>query len=320
MLNTFLDRLRWITIKSQNDVPIEEKLPANEGNEGGDEPLEAPRKRARFQASKDADYQWNLPQELQECVKATTEYISEKTLKEKILEENSVPENLVKKAKKLVYFLKELLEEGKKKYCIKNDDNLLLIQEMVRNVFGPLSKIWVSLEEEKEAAFTNTDSNAEDSPEVKQALNNITWHCTLFEQFVTLIGQALNSLSCIRRHQVLSALVQDKTKVKRTLKEEQEIIDNDQEYLFGETFKENLKKHVKVKSKAREMIGALQPIRPQGQPSSSAQNQPFQRSPLPTFRGNYRGRGRGVWTRGGTNNFRGSYRGRGEKFSLFSKG
>ena len=93
-------------------------MPPNEGNEGGDAPLEAPRKRARFQASKDADYQWNLPQELQECVKdATTEYISEKTL-----EENPVPENLLK-AKKLDNFLKNDDEGEKKKQPFHDSGN-----------------------------------------------------------------------------------------------------------------------------------------------------------------------------------------------------
>lgn len=76
----------------ENNVedPIEDGLPAveDEGDQGGDAPVEPPRKRARFQASKDANSKWDMPQELADYVReALTEYIPEKTLKDKVLEE-----------------------------------------------------------------------------------------------------------------------------------------------------------------------------------------------------------------------------------------
>ena len=150
-----------------------------------------------------------MPEELSSYItKAVSVYISDKTLKESILEENPVPGN-VNKIKKLDSFLKELLEERGRKFCVKSDTNLMNIQEKLRNVFGPLSKIWMTVEEEKEAVF----QNASEDPEMRDSVENVKWSCTLIEQIVTLLGQAINSVSYQRRHNVLSALAIDKAKV-----------------------------------------------------------------------------------------------------------
>ena len=80
---------------NNDQVPIEEGLPGVEDEgviNGGEAPvLEPPRKRARFNASSDTDNKWDIPLELAEYVKeAMTEYIPDKALKDKVLEDNPV--------------------------------------------------------------------------------------------------------------------------------------------------------------------------------------------------------------------------------------
>jgi len=74
---------------------------------------------------------------------------------------------------------------------------------------------------------------------------------TLFEQTVTTIAQVMNSVSYQRRTNALSALYNDAKKAKNTLHEQKELVECDESNLFGETFKEFLKDHVKAKKKAK---------------------------------------------------------------------
>ena len=290
-------------------------------------------KRARFEASEEGKNNYKLSEELSSYIKSScVEYVSDKVLKERILDENPVPENVIR-TKKLDSFLKELLEEKGKKFCIKADTNLMNIQDRIRYVFGPLSKVWTMVEEEKEAVF----QHAADDPEMQESVESVKDSCTLVEQIVTLLGQAMNSLSYQRRHNILSALSVDKAKAKELLKEEKDSIDKDEHFLFGEDFKDHLKKQVKVKTKARELLGALSNQQTHGRkrphpvdgyiPPSF--NRPFPKGPLPARGTNqYRGRGRSLWSnRGWSNRGRGNFnnRGRGKKivhssnFSSFHK-
>ena len=78
------------------------------------------------------------------------EFISEGDLKEAILTQSPVPEN-IDTVKKLDHFLKDLLKEKKKT----NEQNLQNIfeklQNKTRDVMGPLTKLWKILEDAKQA-------------------------------------------------------------------------------------------------------------------------------------------------------------------------
>ena len=168
------------TVSEQERTPIEKEnkplsnVTADQTVNEINEVIEPVQKRTRFNASEDVDSKWDLSDELAKYVnKAFKGFIADKILKEKVLEENPVPTNIAK-CKKLDTFLKKLLEESGKKYCVKGDESLLAVQERIRNVFGPLSKVWASIEEEREFVFENIKD-----PMVAAGADNIAWNCNL---------------------------------------------------------------------------------------------------------------------------------------------
>ena len=79
------------------------------------------------------------------------------------------------------------------------------------------------------------------------------------EQTVLLNAQAYNSLVYQRRMNVLSMLIPNSTKVKEILKEQSLKLDGiENEYLFGEKFKEKLSKITTTKQKSKTIFIGLQ--------------------------------------------------------------
>ena len=141
----------------------------------------------------------------------------------------------------------------------------------------------------------------------------------LFEQSVSLLAQACNSITYYRRLNILSALLQDSKKVKDILLEKTNNLNLDEKSLIRNKFKEYIIKTVKIKIKSKEMFKKLQnPGNSSSQSSSSSAHyfnnslkwntftpQPFQKASLPN-----RERGRGC------ENF--SFRSRGQKGKGFN--
>ena len=95
---------------------------------------------------------------------------------------NPVPENL-KKGKILDPYLRGLLAAQDKYICLSQDKTLSNLQQIISFVYGFLTKIWTTIEAEKESYVAN-----------KGETNPLFEMSKLFDQ-VILLGQAMNSCS-----------------------------------------------------------------------------------------------------------------------------
>ena len=94
-------------------------------------------------------YDWELSQEMADYVtKKFATYVPEKDLKDSIINENPVPLNIHKPNihKPLDDFLKELMEEQNKSFQVNIDRMLERLQHKTVNIMGPLSRVWLSLD------------------------------------------------------------------------------------------------------------------------------------------------------------------------------
>lgn len=98
--------------------------------------------------------------------------------------------------------MKYVLEEQNKKHSL----------ALERDFLWSFSTLWMFFEKQKEAVKINSDDH-----EPQQKMADI---CVIFEQSVTMIGQAANALSYQRRVNALSILFQDNKKAKNILKEQ----------------------------------------------------------------------------------------------------
>ena len=112
-------------------------------------------------------------------------HVPEKDLKDKILNVNQIPSNM-RKPQILDTYIKELLVENKKSSTMYQDKVLKSIQDKVMNIFGPFSKLWTIMEEEREASRDQKDSE----------LDEIS---SLFEQSAWVIAQLFHSVGYYRR-------------------------------------------------------------------------------------------------------------------------
>ena len=113
---------------------------------------------------------------------------------------------------------------------------------------------------------------------------------SLFEHTVLLVGQVFNSVAYQRRLNVINTLIKNNVKVKEILKEpvlNLDAIDND--YLFGETFEEQLSKATTEKQKSKSIFTGLQRKPNMMNQFVNPVNQPFWSGSLP----NSQQRGRG---------------------------
>jgi len=90
-------------------------------------------------------------------------------------------------------------------------------------LYGPLSKIWATMEEElKEDLSDNIE------------LNEL---CTTFEQTVVLLGQAVNGCNHARRINVLMRFFNDRKKVESLLTDNSEVLEKEKEVYLVHSFK-----------------------------------------------------------------------------------
>jgi len=117
-----------------------------------------------------------LPANLLEYLnKYLTVKVPEKDVKDKILSTNPVPTN-IKNASDLDSYIKELLVENRKTLTLHLEKVLMSTQEKIMDILGPLSKLWVMTENERDGI----DPKSEDENE---QFNSIT---ELFEQTILL--------------------------------------------------------------------------------------------------------------------------------------
>lgn len=109
------------------------------------------------------------------------------------------------------------------------------IQKRDLSMLGPLSKVWLKME--------NTEKS--DAPPL--SLSKIL---SLPEQTICLLVQASNSILCYRRYNILSNVCNPQ-EAKHTLKNKVELLRTNNKNPFGKEFRNHLKKLVKPKKVKR---------------------------------------------------------------------
>ena len=166
------------------------------------------------------------------------EFIPEGDLKEAILTQSPVPENM-DTVKKLDDFLKDLLKE-KKKINEQNLENIFeKLQNKTRDVTGPLarrktSRRWSCWNFSKRIAF-------------------LCKYC-FSEQIVLLLGQSSNAITYHRRLNVLEWIMNSQYQVKTIIKEKAALLQKHDSELFGKKFRNYIVDTIKSKRETREIF------------------------------------------------------------------
>ena len=218
------------SLHDEESEELNETLPDTEIQSGeGEKDDEPPQKRQRFElGTENQDFDWELPSSLVDYLhKYIKCHVSDKDVKEKVLVESPVPTN-IKPAPELDAYIKNLLQSNSKHLTLKQDKTLKSLHDKVRNIFGPMSKLWAVIDNER-------DQNPNDD-----LLEDMgTW----FEQTVLLTSQLFNSLAYHRRENILLTLMSTSSKVHEILKDQSSSMDSvDNKLLFGEDFEANLLK------------------------------------------------------------------------------
>ena len=130
--------------------------------------------------SNEDQFKWDLPSELASYANTQFEkYIPEKSIHNAICEVHPMTNNL-NQVKKMDEFLRDLLKEKNKNNSLAINEILGKIQKRTLSVMGPLSKVWLKLENAKKS----------DAPPL--SLDEIL---SLLEQTICLLGQTSNSIS-----------------------------------------------------------------------------------------------------------------------------
>ena len=178
--------------------------------------------------------------------------------------------------------IKSLLLEKKAKETLSLDKAIYSTQEEIGNIFGPLSRIWVFLGGQKNAAHEQISQIEYDILEdVTEMFTTAKDCCCIMDMSITMIGQAYNFFSYYRRRNVFMAIMGDKKKVKDNMSENKDIIqENSSKHLFTEKLNDKITEHVKLKKKSREFFNIIENKQPNNSINNSNNHQPFQRCPL----------------------------------------
>ena len=178
--------------------------------------------------SNEDQFKWDLLSEL---------YIPEKSIHEAICEVHPVPNNL-NQVKKMDEFLRGLLKEKNTNNSLPVYENLGKIQKRTLSVMGPLSKVWLKLENAKKS----------DAPPL--SLDEIL---SLLEQSICLLGQISISILYHPRYNILLS-VWSPQEAKNMLKNKAELLQTNDENIFGKQFSNHLTESVKSKKSSKEFF------------------------------------------------------------------
>ena len=166
--------------------------------------------------SNEDQFKWDLPSELASYANTQFEkYIPEKSIYNAICEVHPMTNNL-NQVKKMDEFLRDLLKEKNKNNSLAINEILGKIQKRTLSVMGPLSKVWLKLENAKKS----------DAPPL--SLDEIL---SLLEQTICLLGQISNSISYHQRYNILSSVCSSQ-EAKNMLKNKVELLQTNDENLF----------------------------------------------------------------------------------------
>ena len=202
-------------------------------------------------------------------------YIPEKDCKEATLIKTPRPENL-DLLKSLDGYMQELLKEKKRPQDIAIDNTLEKVQDKVLDIIGPLSKLWIMVEQ------VNSGSGSNSIVEMDTALE-------LLEKKVLLIGQCNNAITYERRKNVLLGVTETSSlQVASMLKEKAAFLPQRNQELFGKDFRDHLTKSLKTKKQSIEAIAEVT--------KSSNRKRPFREGPSFYQKGQMEGKNSGRTT------------------------
>ena len=112
------------------------------------------------------------------------------------------------------------------------------MQKRTFSVVGPLSKVWLKLENPKKS----------DAPPL--SLDQIL---SLLEQTICLLGQTSNSILYHQRYNILSSVC-SLQEAKNMLKNKVELVQTNDEILFGKEFSDHLKESLKSNKSSIEVF------------------------------------------------------------------
>ena len=197
---------------------------------------------SRFQVISEEDkFRYNLPTDVAEYTNTHFEtYVKEAYLKQQILTENPVPDNL-DQVKKLDDFVCDILKDKRTQKDLDMDSTFEKIQSKNACVMGPLSKLWMLVEEARRSK----------EKQIPIDLDNIRAYT---EQTVLLLGQASNYITYFRRYNILAALNCPAQQSKEMLREEVDLLQWHDRNLFGKKFSEHLLASAKSKKQVIEIF------------------------------------------------------------------
>ena len=201
----------------------------------------------RFEVQDDSNRKRPLPEDMSAYLTKTfTSFIPDKLLKENILDKYPVPSTSAVQAPKLDNYVPEIFNTTKSSYGKSYDTNLHQIQSRIGAVMGPISKIWVDLDNIRMGRSTGED------------LDLVDW-LNVVEKSITLLGQAFSTTTYHRRMNVLYNLTKDVKEAKNLLKTNSEGLSKG-DNLFGKRFYKALSKASKIRKKSKEIsrLWALQ--------------------------------------------------------------
>jgi len=253
----------------------------HDGDDNRDEDSRPTTKIARFELESNVtENDWALPESMSDYIwKYIKVKVSDKDIKSKILTESPVPTN-IKGVPELDRFMKDTLLENNKSQTFHVEKLLKTLQEKEREIFGPLSKLWAEMENERD--IENGD---------EEATSTFNYFSSLFEKTILLVSQTFHRIEYQRRLNILSGLIESSSQVTDLLKDHADILNcAENKFLFGEKFEEVLQKSSKTKKKSADIFTGLNR---KSSATTSGNTKPFRSGPLPSkrFRGDGSGRG-----------------------------
>ena len=185
---------------------------------------------------------WVLPYELAHYYnKHSRVFIDDKDIKELVKEDLPVPDN-IRQVPVIDNFVTATWESQNKNYMGDKDGDLVRVQNRIRDVMGPLSRVWNSIENYRAA---------EEGEEEEMDIDMIAGQ---LQKSIMLLGQATNSVTYQRRMQVLKSVYDQKT-AKSMIKKHAKVLHKSTEDLFGDDFRKLLKDQSKDSKEATSFFG-----------------------------------------------------------------
>ena len=180
----------------------------------------------RFQIIFEEDkFRYSLPTDMAEYVNTHFEtYVKEADLKQNILMENPIPDNL-DQIKKLDDFDRDILKDKHRQKDLDIEVTFEKIQSNTACVMGPLSKLWMLVKEAPRSKEKQIPIN----------LDNIRAY---IEKTVLLLGQTSKYSIFFRSYNILATLNYPTQQSKEMFSEEAYLLQQHDKNLFGKKFSE----------------------------------------------------------------------------------